>query len=52
MVKMNKELIEKVEEEIKSETEKIDRICTKNSIKVIKAFQECNLQEMHLQSSS
>lgn len=49
---MNKELIEKVEEEIKSETEKIDRICTKNSIKVIKAFQECNLQEMHLQSST
>ena len=49
---MDKELIEKVEEEIKSETEKIDKICTKNSIKVIKAFQECNLQEMHLQSST
>lgn len=49
---MNEELIEKVEEQIKSEIKKIDQICTKNSIKVIKAFQECNLQEMHLQSST
>ena len=46
------ELTKKVEKEIEPEFKKIEKICEKNSIKVIKAFQECNLQEMHLQTST
>lgn len=42
----------KVEEEIKDELKKVDVICKKNSLKVIKAFQENNLQEMHLNTST
>ena len=49
---MNQELIKKVEQEIEPYLKKVDEICTKNSIKVIQAFQECNLQEMHLSSST
>ena len=49
---MNQELIKKVEKEIEPYLKKVDEICTKNSIKVIQAFQECNLQEMHLSSST
>lgn len=45
-------LVEEVEEQIKEQFKNIDNICTKNSLKVIKAFQECNLQEMHFASST
>ena len=44
--------MKKIEKEIEPEFKKIEKICEKNSIKVIKAFQECNLQEMHLQTST
>ena len=46
------ELTKKVEKEIEPEFKKIEEICKKNSIKVIEAFQKCNLQEMHLQTST
>ncbi len=46
------ELSKEIEKEIKHITEKIDHICEKNSEKVLKAFQECNLQETHLYSST
>ena len=47
-----KELANKVERDLEQQFKKIDEICEINSIKVIKAFQECNLQEMHLQTST
>ena len=47
-----KELANKVEKDLELQFKKIDEICEINSIKVIKAFQECNLQEMHLQTST
>ena len=46
------ELAKEVERETKPITEKIDDICEKNSEKVLNAFQECNLQETHLYSST
>lgn len=52
---ISKELEEKsneVEEMIQKQFEKMDSICQKNSSKVLHAFQECNLQEMHLLSST
>ena len=52
---MNKELLElarEVEKKIEPQFKKMDEICSKNSIKVIEAFQECNLQEMHLATST
>ena len=52
---MNQELIElsrKIEKKIEPQFKKIEEICSKNSIKVIEAFQECNLQEMHLATST
>lgn len=51
-MKITSELIEKVEEKIQPQFKIIEEICRKNSIKVIEAFQECNLQEMHLMSST
>ena len=45
-------LVQEVEAEIKSIFEEIDIICEKNSKKVLEAFQECNLQETHLSSST
>ena len=47
-----KKLTKQVEEEIKPQFKEIDEICEKNSLKVITAFQESNLQEMHLNSST
>ena len=47
-----KELANKVERDLEPQFKKIDEICEINSMKVIKAFQECNLQEMHLQTST
>ena len=45
-------LVKEVDEIIKPELEKIDKICTKNSNKVIEAFQECDLQEQHFNTST
>ena len=47
-----KELVKEVEEEIKPIFENIESICSKNSEKVLAAFQECKLQEAHLNSST
>ena len=52
MLNKYQDLVKEVEKEIKPQFEKIDNICEKNSIKVIQSFQECNLQEMHLSSST
>ena len=53
MIKSNLlELAEEVEKEIQPQFKKIEKICSQNSIKVIEAFQNCNLQEMHLNSST
>lgn len=41
-----------VEQEIKPILEKVDKICERNSEKVLQAFQECGLQETHLNSST
>jgi cystathionine beta-lyase family protein involved in aluminum resistance len=46
------ELSRQVEQEIKSILEKVDSICEINSRKVLRAFQECKLQEAHLNSST
>ena len=44
------DLKQKVEKEIEPILKEIDSICEKNSEKVLKAFQECDLQEQHLNS--
>lgn len=53
---MNKEelleLAKNVENEIELLFKNADNICEKNSKKVLNAFQECNLQESHLSSST
>ena len=46
------QLKNEVEKEIKPIFEKIDKICEINSKKVLNAFQECDLQEAHLNSST
>lgn len=46
------ELARDVEKEIKPIFEKIERICEENSKKVLEAFQQCDLQENHLNSST
>ena len=45
-------LVKEVEEEIKPIFERVDKICSENSKKVLEAFQECDLQENHLISST
>lgn len=45
-------LAQEVENELKPIFEKVDKICEVNSKKVLDAFQECNLQENHLISST
>ncbi len=45
-------LVKEVEEEIKPQFQELDRICEINSKKVLDAFQECDLQESHLNSST
>ena len=47
-----KELAKKVEEEIEPVFKNIEKICEKNSQKVLEAFQSCDLQESHLNSST
>lgn len=54
-LKIKPELInlsKKVEEQLQKIYKQIDENCEKNSIKVLSAFQECNLSEMHLNSST
>lgn len=46
------ELSKEVEEEIKEQFKKTEKISEVNSLKVLSALQECNLQEMHLHSST
>ena len=45
-------LAKEVEEELKLQFQELDRICEINSKKVLEAFQECDLQENHLNSST
>lgn len=45
-------LANEVEEEIKEQFRKIEKVSEKNSLKVLSAFQESNLQETHLNSST
>lgn len=45
-------LVKEVEEEIKPQFDEVDKICEINSRKVLNAFQECDLQENHLISST
>ena len=45
-------IAKKAEKEIQTQFEKIANICEKNSKKVLQSFQECNLQEIHLNSST
>ena len=49
--KLKKMAIE-TEQEVEEVFKKIDKICEKNSEKVINAFWECDLQEAHLNSST
>ena len=46
------ELSEKVEQEIKKEFEKIDKIKEENSLKVLMAFQKNNISDMHFGSTT
>ncbi len=46
------ELANSIEKKLEMQFKQVQKICEMNSNKVIKAFQECNLQEMHLQSST
>ena len=41
-----------VEKEIREEFEKVDRVCEVNSLKVLKAMQDCKLSESHLNTST
>ncbi len=52
MDKQIKEKTKNVENGLKVIFKKIEDICEKNSEKVLQAFQECNLQEVHLNSST
>lgn len=52
MEKKLEDLVKQVEMEIEPIFKNIDSICSKNSEKVLKAFQECKLQEAHLNSST
>lgn len=46
------EISKEVENEIKEQFKNIEEISEKNSLRVLSAFQKCNLQEMHLNSST
>ncbi len=46
------DLVKKIEKKIEPQFKEIDKIKNKNSLKVIQAFQESNLQEMHLATST
>lgn len=46
------ELSKKVEKEIKLQFEQIEKICEKNSLKVLKAFQDNRISEVHFGSTT
>ena len=46
------ELSKKIEKEIQEQFNKVEQIKEINSLKVLEAFQDCRLSEMHLQSST
>jgi cystathionine beta-lyase family protein involved in aluminum resistance len=50
--KQLEEMSKQAENELKEQFEKIDKICELNSMKVLKAFQDNNLSETHLYSST
>ena len=52
MKKKKKKLALEVEEELEEKFKELDKICMLNSRKVLNAFQECDLQENHLSSST
>lgn len=55
MINIDEELLEiskKCEEEIKAELKKIDDICMFNSMKVLNAFHEENISEIHFNTST
>lgn len=45
-------LSEEVEKELEPQFKELDKLCEKNSKKVLDAFQECDLQEAHMNSST
>ena len=45
-------LAEEVEKELEPQFKKLDKLCENNSKKVLEAFQECDLQEAHMNSST
>ncbi len=45
-------LSKKIENELKPIFESVEKICEQNSEKVLNAFQECNLSEMHFNTST
>ena len=45
-------LAQEVQVEIKEEIEKVNQICERNSLKVIKAFQKYKVSEVHFNSST
>lgn len=46
------ELVNKCESEVKEEFQKIDEICEYNSLKVLKAFKDNNLSEVHFNETT
>jgi len=47
-----KNLVYKCEEEVKDEFKKLDNLCEKNSIKVLNAFRNNNISEIHFNSTT
>lgn len=47
-----KEIVEKAEKECLEEFNKIDKICMNNSLKVLKAFQNNNITDVHFSSTT
>lgn len=52
MQKDLEKLSEEVEKELELQFKELDKLCEKNSKKVLDAFQECDLQEAHMNSST
>lgn len=52
MQKDLEKLSEEVEKELEPQFKELDKLCEKNSKKVLDAFQECDLQEAHMNSST
>ncbi len=52
MQKDLEKLADEVEKELEPQFKELDKLCEKNSKKVLDAFQECDLQEAHMNSST